>query len=110
MLEVGLCICFYDFIEVGDPYVYPAEGSCHQLVRFRMVVFRPFVGEIITGKILSTNPDGIRVTTRFFDDIFVPSHLLQVPSLFDEEKQVWIWKYDGDEGGTELLMEIGDEV
>ena len=37
LIEVGLGICFYDFIEIGDPYIYPAEGSAHQLVKFRMV-------------------------------------------------------------------------
>jgi DNA-directed RNA polymerase subunit E'/Rpb7 len=34
--EVGLCIAFYDYLEVGDPYVYPAEGASHQLVKFRL--------------------------------------------------------------------------
>lgn len=36
LVDVGLCICFYDFIEVGDPYIYPAEGSAHQKVKFRL--------------------------------------------------------------------------
>jgi DNA-directed RNA polymerase III subunit RPC8 len=46
ILDVGLCISLFDFIEVGDPFVYPAEGSAHQRVKFRMVVFRPFAGEV----------------------------------------------------------------
>ena len=46
ILEVGLCISLFDFQEIGDPYVYPAEGSAHQRVKFRMVVFRPFAGEV----------------------------------------------------------------
>lgn len=50
LLDCGLCICFYDLLEAGDPIVYPAEGCCHQAVAFRLVVFRPFVGEIIIGK------------------------------------------------------------
>lgn len=48
-MDCGLCICFYDLLKAGDPIVYPAEGCCHQAVTFRLVVFRPFVGEIITG-------------------------------------------------------------
>jgi len=36
LVDVGLCICFYDFVEVGDPYIYPAEGAAHQLVKFRI--------------------------------------------------------------------------
>ena len=46
LVDVGLCITLFDFLEVGDPYIYPAEGSAHQHVRFRMVVFRPFAGEV----------------------------------------------------------------
>ena len=46
ILEVGLCISLFDSQEIGDPYVYPAEGSAHQRVKFRIVVFRPFAGEV----------------------------------------------------------------
>ena len=91
LIDVGLCIAFYDIIEVGDPYIYPAEGSAHQKVKFRLgilkcgmrfgklviyglnfnvgsyffffyclVVFRPFIGEVLTGKVLSCREDGIR--------------------------------------------------
>lgn len=34
--DVGLCIAFYDFLVVGDPFVYPGEGSSHQHVKFRV--------------------------------------------------------------------------
>jgi DNA-directed RNA polymerase III subunit RPC8 len=46
LLDVGLCITHFDFLEIEDPYVYPAEGCAHQRVKFRMVVFRPFAGEV----------------------------------------------------------------
>jgi len=94
--DVGLCIAFYDFVHVGEPYVYPGEGGCHQLVQFRLVVFRPFVGEIITGRILSSGPDGVRVTLGFFDDILIPHFLLQQPSSFDSAKNAWVWNYDSE--------------
>jgi DNA-directed RNA polymerase III subunit RPC8 len=42
--DVGLCICFYDFLEIGDAYIYPGEGGSIQDVKFRVVVFRPFIG------------------------------------------------------------------
>jgi DNA-directed RNA polymerase III subunit RPC8 len=57
-----------------------------------MVVFRPFKGEILLGKISSASQHGIKSTLQpysqclvsdnitvrldFFDDIFVPPHLL----------------------------------
>ena len=78
LVDVGLCISFYDLIEVGDPYIYPSEGSSHQKVKFRLgnvtqsaivacgtltavlVVFRPFIGEVLTGRISSCKEDGIK--------------------------------------------------
>ena len=72
-----------------------------------LVVFRPFIGEVLTGKVLSCREDGVRgmqmkckwifytfvliginfyvlfstyvvVSMQFFDDILIPSYLLQV--------------------------------
>ena len=67
--DVGLCIAFYDFIEVGDPYIYPSEGSVHQYVKFRLVIFRPFPSEIIIGKVVDCNKEGLMVSIGFFDNI-----------------------------------------
>lgn len=41
-------------------------------VEFRMIVFRPFKGEVMLGRIRSSTPAGINLRTDFFDDIFVP--------------------------------------
>lgn len=41
-------------------------------VEFRMVVFRPFKGEVMLGRIRSSTPAGINLRTDFFDDIFIP--------------------------------------
>lgn len=42
------------------------------IAEFRMVVFRPFKGEVMIGRIRSSTPAGINLRTDFFDDIFVP--------------------------------------
>lgn len=33
---MGLCVAFYDYVTVGQPFVYPGEGSSHQHVKFRV--------------------------------------------------------------------------
>jgi len=40
-------------------------------VEFRLIVFRPFKNEVMIGRISSSNPEGIRLRTHFFDEIFV---------------------------------------
>jgi DNA-directed RNA polymerase III subunit RPC8 len=103
---VGLCICIFDFLEIGDPYIYPGEGSSIQTVQFRLVVFRPYVGEILVGKISSSNKEGVRISLGFFDDIFVPATLLQNNSVFNSQSGVWVWTWEG----NEMAMDIGEEV
>lgn len=104
--HVGFCIAFYDFVSIDDPYVYPAEGCVHQLVRFRMVVFRPFEGEVLVGKISSFSKNGVRISMDFFDDIFIPSSCLNTPCEYDENTQSWLWIY---EEGSPFRYELHDE-
>ena len=66
-------------------------------VDFRLIVFRPFKGEIILGQISSSSEYGMRsmmpiflnhlkprlmsaVRLDFFDDIYVLPHLMFIPS------------------------------
>ena len=44
------------------------------------MVFRPFVGEVLVGRVAQSSEGGLRVSLGFFDDIIVPSYLLQTPS------------------------------
>lgn len=104
--EAGLCISFYDFLEIDDPYIYPAEGSTHQQIKFRLVVFQPFEGEIITGKVVDSNPNGIRISIDFFSDIHIPSTYLQEPSEFDSSTGLWTWKYIDSED-TDVIDSTG---
>jgi len=46
------------------------------VAEFRMTVFRPFVGEVLTGRIMAATHRGIRISLEFFDDIFIPTHLI----------------------------------
>lgn len=69
--------------------VYQSESNVNSLslslsialVFFRMVVFRPFIGEVLVGKIASSSPNGIRVTLQFFDDIVIPAEWMKENSL-----------------------------
>lgn len=45
-----------------------------------MVVFRPFVGEVLKGRIVSCTEEHIRVSMDFVQDIIIPSYALQTPS------------------------------
>lgn len=90
--KIGLCICLWDVTWASEGLIGHGTGLVNVNVEFRLVVFRPFKGEVLQGRITSCTQDGINsmcalifacleilansavapVRTDFFDDIFVP--------------------------------------
>ncbi|CAB4067038.1 RPC8 [Lepeophtheirus salmonis] len=104
VLNVGLAVCLFDILEIGDSFVFPGDGASHTHVQFRLLVFRPFMEEIINGKIKSCSKDGVQISLGFFEDIWVPPESLQNPYRFDEADQVWVWEYPTEDGGKHDLF------
>lgn len=59
VLNVGLCIALYDITSLEESYIFPGDGASHTRVSFRYVVFRPFIEEILMGKIRSCSAEGV---------------------------------------------------
>lgn len=110
MLNTGLCITLYNITQLDDSFIFPGDGAAHTKVNFQYVVFRPFVDEILVGKIKSCSREGVSVSLGFFDDIIISSEALQHPSRFDETEQVWVWEYLTDQGKHDLFMDPGEEI
>ncbi|KAG0045780.1 DNA-directed RNA polymerase III subunit rpc25 [Gryganskiella cystojenkinii] len=104
--DVGLCIAMHDILSASEGFIHHGDGCSYVTVEFRMVIFRPFIGEVLTGRIRSCNEDGVRVTLGFFDDIFIPGSYLQEKSEFDSQEQLWVWVYDQ----NELFMDLDEEI
>ena len=87
------------------------DGSSHTRVRFRMLVFRPDLDEVIVGKIKNCSKEGVHVSLEFFDDILIPAESLQFPSRYDDSESVWIWEYPlEDEEHHDLFMDAGEQI
>ncbi|OJI97767.1 hypothetical protein ASPVEDRAFT_49718 [Aspergillus versicolor CBS 583.65] len=104
--KIGLCIGFYDLLESSDGLIGHGNGLVNVNVKFRLIVFRPFRGEIVLGKISSATEHGIKVGVEFFNDILVPPDLLLDGARFDYQDQVWIWE---NEEGT-FYFDVGEVV
>lgn len=59
-------------------------GCLTKEVRFRLIMFRPFVGEVIAARLKRSDVNGLPLLLGFFDDIYIPSPL--VPYESDSEK------------------------
>ncbi|KAI5301726.1 DNA-directed RNA polymerase III subunit rpc25 [Ascosphaera atra] len=103
----------YDLLESSDGLIghgtglVNVNGGQRKSFKFRMIVFRPFRGEIVLGKITSGSEKGIKISLEFFNDILVPPSLLLDGARFDYTDQVWVW--DTEDGST-LYFDIGETV
>ena len=76
----GLVVRVHRIISYENPYVHPGEkGTIHLLVKFALLIFKPFEGEVIQGTIENmTKEDGIFLSLEFFNDILISkNHFLK---------------------------------
>ncbi|CAK9193327.1 hypothetical protein BDL97_01G199200 [Sphagnum fallax] len=105
--DLGLCVTLYDIKAVEGGFVFPGDGAPRFTVDFRLVMFRPFVGEVLIAKLKTCDKSGLYLSLgSFFDDIHIPEHLLQQPSTFDEDEKLWVWNYNG----TPMYMDLDEDV
>jgi DNA-directed RNA polymerase III subunit RPC8 len=92
--KIGLCICLWDILWTSEGLIGQGDGMVNINVEFRVVVFRPYKGEVIAARIMDQSPEGINLATDFFDDIFIPWTELPEGSEFEPSDNLWIWKED----------------
>jgi DNA-directed RNA polymerase III subunit RPC8 len=81
LVDVGLCVAFFDFDHIGESAVYPGDGSAHVDVRFRLLVFQPYVGEVLMGAVKScSETKGVEISLEFFDSVVIPPSRLPAPA------------------------------
>ena len=102
LMDVGLVVSLYDVLTVGSALIHAGDGAAHFEVVFRVVVFKPFVGECVTAKVTECTQAGIRLSIDFFDNIAVPYYNIFEPNHFDKAKKRWVWDdHQNDEEGAE---------
>ena len=104
---LGLCIALHDILHVGESHLHPGNAAQHTAVEFHLVIFKPYVGEVMTGTVVASDPQGMRVSLGFFDDIHVPHRLLQHPSQWSAEEGVWVWNVTPDH---QLFYDLENEL
>ncbi|ODQ44874.1 hypothetical protein PICMEDRAFT_73684 [Pichia membranifaciens NRRL Y-2026] len=105
--KLGLVISVYDLIEYDTGLFRPGDGAMYVNVKCRLLIFKPFIGEVISGWIEKCTADGIKVNIGFFNDIFIPKALLFESSYFSIDENAWIWKMDED---TTLYLDINEKI
>lgn len=98
-MDVGLVICPYGpAMEIGDGILVPGDGGAHHQVLFQVVVFKPFIDEILVGTVTESKEEGVMVSVGgFFTHVFIPAYWMLNPSTFDEGSGLWVWTPNYDE-------------
>lgn len=111
LVDVGLCISLFDITKCSEGKVRYGDGCLYHHVVFRMVVFRPFAQEILVGKVKSSDETGVRLSLGFFDDVYVPAHLIPKPCAFDHQERAWFWLYEArtDAIAQDPLLSMAEE-
>lgn len=105
--RIGLCLGFYDLLTSSEGLIGHGTGLVNVHVTFRLIVFRPFKGEILQGTISRNSMDGITVSMGFFHDVFVPAGALWEGTRYEASEDAWIWKT---EDGNELFLDRNETV
>lgn len=101
--KVGLCVGFHSIISASEGLIGHGTGIVNVNVDFRLVVFRPFQGEIVHGTMThSTFKGGVYLSQDFFEDIVVPPETLFEGTVWDKDEHgTWahIWRTQDEESG-----------
>ena len=54
-------IALFDILDMSDPVVLPGQPDVVMTLEFRMIVFRPFIGEVLNGHVSKSTPEGVYV-------------------------------------------------
>ncbi|KAL0204828.1 hypothetical protein P9112_000135 [Eukaryota sp. TZLM1-RC] len=106
----GLCISLWELLEMSDPFIFPGKGESFSWVQFKILVWQPVVGEIVTGRVLSSSKDdGLTVSLGFFDEIQIPPSNMMPDTFFDEIDNLWVWTFNA-EDEIELPIDVGHPI
>jgi len=113
----GLGVTVYDITNIGDAVIHPTDnknymGQAEFKVSFRLIVFRPFIGEWLEGTILTSSEQGVQATIGFFANIHISAANLQEPAVFTNGTWLWLYRDPEDETArpVKFFYEIGGKI
>lgn len=108
--NLGLGVTVWDLLDVQNGLLRPSDGSVYYKVVMRLVVFKPFVGEVLIGWIDSSTEQGIKVKTDFFDEIFIPKDMLFEGCYWKPHENLWVWRTDPEDSESDVYFDINEKI
>jgi DNA-directed RNA polymerase III subunit RPC8 len=112
LYDVGFVIGRHgDRLKCGNGVCVAGDGAALHTCSFRLIVFRPFLEEVLMGYITKSTAEGIHVSLGFFQNIFIPAYWMLRPSHYEETSGLWVWtpEYEEEEA-EEPKVKVEDDV
>lgn len=100
--KIGLCVGFHSLISASEGLIGHGTGIVNVNVDFRLIVFRPFKGEIIRATITQSTTSGIALSVDFYEDLVVPPETLFDNTTWEQDDSgtwAYVWRADDGDGG-----------
>jgi DNA-directed RNA polymerase III subunit RPC8 len=104
--DVGLCTLVHSILSYDDPQLFPSDPGPYIRCTFRLVVFQPQEGQIISGKIISSTINHILISIDLFSHIIIEANSLPVNTEWDAAENVWKWENEGNSYYYDLGMVV----
>jgi len=113
--DSGLCVSLYDIEKIGEALIHSSDfktflSQAEFNVVFRLVVFRPFIGEWMEGNILRSSEHGVQASIGFFHDIHIGSPQLMEPAVYSQGTWVWVYRDEETTKPIKYYYEIGARI
>ncbi|MHA1310940.1 MAG: DNA-directed RNA polymerase [Candidatus Helarchaeota archaeon] len=93
--DLGFIIAIHSVTEIGIGKLIPGDGSAHYRCKFKMVVFKPNLHEIIEGKVVEVVDFGVFIRLGCIDGLVHISQITNDYISFDGNKSMLIGKETG---------------
>ncbi|KAK9900315.1 hypothetical protein P389DRAFT_10644 [Cystobasidium minutum MCA 4210] len=103
--DLGLCVALFDIERSSEGIILHGDGCIYHKIIFRLVVFKPFIDEVVLGKVTRSSREGIKISLGFFDDCWIPSYRLPANCAFDPARNEFYWVPPQDENDTGANIE-----
>jgi DNA-directed RNA polymerase III subunit RPC8 len=105
--NLGSIVDVWDVLDHGALVTIPHDGSFYYShVRFRVVVFRPFVGQVFDCRVIASDETGLSLTIDSHENIRVLPDDLPDYCIYDSCDGQWSWISDEEE----LPLRIGQTL
>ncbi|GFE53235.1 DNA-directed RNA polymerase [Babesia ovis] len=81
---IGLVILVDELSVLSEPKILPNDASALFTLKLKLLVFAPERNQIIKGKVISADAQGIRVSLGFFSDVMVIPQFMPKGSVYDK--------------------------